>query len=318
MKKTTDLTKLENIDLSQAIAYASPMDTPFYTLLLQNGLSAPANATKITWREASLDETRKGPKLEGADASNIGKTARKELENNEQIFERTAEVSGSVNAIKVPGVAGGELSSEINDRMIEMKIDTEWYMLQGTKADETGTTPRQMDGLLNLINATNKFAVADKTGKIAIDDLVKGFRLPWEKGAGGDKIIMCGATVKEYLNKLFKADKGVQIPALQGGGNVIGLTADRIYTDYGTGNIILNRHMPAETLVIFELQNCKDRPLRKPQSEPLAKNGDSEKHMVIGETSLEFKNSYAGAVITGIKGFIDPGEAASTPPESTK
>ncbi|MBC2370157.1 DUF5309 domain-containing protein [Listeria booriae] len=311
MKKTTDLTALENIDLSTAIAYASPIDTPFTTLVMQNGLVAPANATKVTWREAALDETRKGPKLEGADASNITKTSRKEISNNQQIFERTAEVSGSLSAIQVIGVQGGELASEINDRMIETKLDMEWYFLQGTKADESGATPRQMNGLVNLINPDNKFSVADTGGLLAVDDLVKAFRLPWEKGAGGDKIIMTGATVKEHINKLFKADKGVTIPAMQGGGNIVGLTADRIYTDFGTGNIILNRHIPAEMILVFDLSNVKVRPLRDAKAEELAKTGDSSRHMVVGEYSLEFKNSFAGAVISNVKGFVDPADAGA-------
>ncbi|KNF09308.1 hypothetical protein CLPU_3c00860 [Gottschalkia purinilytica] len=311
MKKTMDLTRLENIDLSQAIAYASPMDTPFITLLLQNGLVENANSTKITWREATLDANRKGPKLEGADATNIGKTVRREIENNQQIFERTAEVSGSLDAIQVKGVAGGELAQSINDRMIENKIDLEWYAIQGTKADEAGETPRQMNGIINLINSANKFSVANAEGRISADDLIKAFRLPWEKGAGGDKIIMCGATVKEYLNTLLKVDKGVSIPVLQGGGNIIGITADRVHTDYGSGNIILNRHIPAETIIIYDLQNCKLRPLRAMKAEQLAKNGDSSKYMIIGEYSLQFNNTYAGSVITGIKGYVEP--VATTP-----
>ncbi|MBX9160038.1 SU10 major capsid protein [Bacillus cereus] len=304
MKKTTDLLSVEKIDLSEAIAYASPMDTPFTTLLLQNGLTADANSPEISWREAALDTNRKGPQLEGADATDPNKTLRELIKNNQQIFQRTAEVSGTLNAVKVTGVPGGEMASEINDRMIEAKDDLEWYLLQGTKADESGTTPRQMNGLINLINSRNKFAATG--GKLSADDLIKAFRLCWEKGAGGDKLVQCGAQVAEFIDKLFKVEKGVMIPALQGGGNIIGLTADVIHTRYGRGNIVLNRHMPDGALAIVDLNQVRIRPLRKMAAEKLAKTGDSEKQMIAGEYSLELKNSYAGAVIHGITGYVDP------------
>lgn len=304
MKKTTDLLSVEKIDLSEAIAYASPMDTPFTTLLLQNGLTKDANSTEISWREAALDANRKGPQLEGADATSANKTVRELIKNNEQIFQRTAEVSGSADAVKVIGVPGGEMSQEINDRMIEAKVDLEWYTLQGTKADESGATPRQMNGLINLINSRNKFTPKD--GKLSAEDLIKAFRLCWEKGSGGDKLVQCGAAVAEFIDKLFKVDKGVMIPALQGGGNIIGLTADQIHTRYGRGNIVLNRHMPDGALTIVDLNQVNLRPLRKMISKPLAESGDSSKQMIVGEYSLELKNSYAGAVISSITGIVEP------------
>lgn len=305
MKKTTDLLSVENLDLSLAIALASPTDTPFTTLLMQGGLVAPANATTITWRERALNSTKRGPQIEGAAATDPLKTSRTEKKNNQQIFQRTAELSGTLQAINVPGVPGGEMAQELNDRMIEIKLELEDYLLKGTKADEDGETGtgRQMDGLLNLINPENKFAPADTAGLLSQDDLIRAMRLPWEKGLGGDKYVMCNATMKEYVNKLFKVEKGVQIPALQGAGNVIGLTVDQVHTDFGNGNILLNRWMPAETIVVFELTNNKLRPLRGLHAESLAKDGDSDKAMLVGEYSLEFTNSYAGSLITGVKGY---------------
>lgn len=307
MKKTTNLLSVENLDLSQAIALASPTDTPFATMLMQNGLVAPANATTITWRERKLSATRRGPQVEGFNATDAISTQRTEKKNNQQLFTNTAEVSGTLEAINVPGVPGGELASEINDRMIELKLELENYLLTGTLADEAGTTGRQMNGLINLINASNKFAPAAVGGLINKDDLVKAMQLPWANGLGGDKLVMCNSTVKEYLDKLFEMDKGVTLPALQGGGNVIGLSADRIHTNYGEGNILIDRWMPAETIVVFDLQNCKLRPLRDMTTKELAKTGDASKVMVVGEYSLEFNNSYGGSVINGIKGFVSGG-----------
>ncbi|MBC1524451.1 SU10 major capsid protein [Listeria booriae] len=302
MKKTSNLTKLENIDLSNEVALVSPTDTPFTTLLMQNGLVAPANATTITWREKTLDPDRKTPKKEAADASNVTTSQRIEKSNNQQIFERTAEVSGTLQAINVPGI-GSEMAQEVYDAMVTAKIDLEYYAIQGTLANETASDPRQMNGIINLINAANKFSPADAGGLITVDDIKKAFRLPWDHGVGGDKIVMVNADTKEYIDKLFKTDEGVTLPALQGGGNIVGLTADRVHTNYGTGNIILNRHIPAETFLVFDLQSFKLRPLRPMQSKRLAENGDYSREMVFGEYSLELKNSYSGSVITGVKGI---------------
>ncbi|EPM2572237.1 SU10 major capsid protein [Listeria monocytogenes] len=307
MKKTTNLLSVENLDLSQAIALASPTDTPFSTMLMQSGLVAPANATTITWRERKLSSTKRGPQVEGFDATDAITTSRTEKKNNQQLFTNTAEVSGTLEAISVPGVPGGEIASEINDRMIELKLELENYLLTGTLADEAGATGRQMNGLINLINSSNKFAPSTAGGLVNKDDLVKAMQLPWANGLGGDKLVMCNSVVKEYLDKLFEMDKGVTLPALQGAGNVIGLSADRIHTNYGDGNILINRWMPAETIVVFDLQNCKLRPLRDMTTKELAKTGDASKVMIVGEYSLEFNNSYGGSVINGVKGFVNGG-----------
>ncbi|WP_239255557.1 SU10 major capsid protein [Listeria ilorinensis] len=303
MKKTSDLLDIEKIDLDEAIALASPTDTPFSTLLMQNGLTAGASSTTVSWREKQLNDTRRGPRLEGAEASDPLKSSRLEKKNNQQIFERTAEISGTAKAVKVPGIPGGELSSEINDRMIEAKLELEDYLINGTMADETTTAGRQMNGLINLTNPANKFAVADTGGLLTQEDLKKAMKLPWQKGLGGDKFIMVNDVVKEYLNQLFKVEKGVVIPAMQGSGNVIGLTVDQIHTDFGNANILINRWMTASTAAVFDLSQFKLRPLRTFSAEQLAKNGDSEKWMIIGEYTLQLTNSYSASIINNIKGY---------------
>jgi hypothetical protein len=88
--------------------------------------------------------------------------------------------------------------------------------------------------------------------------------------------------------------------------NVGGVTVDRIQTDFGFLNVMLDRHVPASTIIVCSLEQCKPVFLEVPGkghffSEPLAKTGAKDRVQLYGEVGLAYGNEKAHAKITNLK-----------------
>lgn len=309
-KKATDLLTGEVLDLSDVISLVSPTDTPILSLLMAQGKVVPAGDINVSWREESLDEDRVNPTLEGAEASEAITTGRASITNTCQILSKVTAVTGTVEALNVKGI-GKELNRQVLHRLTEIKRDGEYYALQGAKASESGSTARQMNGLLNLVGNTVDLTAESGDGKLTEDAINTAFKAMWDRGqAGGSNVIaVCNASVKGFINKLFK-DSSTLI-ANQGTNNILGTTVAKLVTDYGEAEIILDRHMPNDQLLIIDLDKCEIAELRAAQAEGLGKTGDNTKVLVVHEFTMKLLNKYSGSKIINISGY-KVGETAST------
>jgi hypothetical protein len=85
-----------------------------------------------------------------------------------------------------------------------------------------------------------------------------------------------------------------------------GVAVDTIITNFGTLNVMLDRHMPQDTITVASLEQCRPVFLNVPGKgvmfeEPLAKTGASDEVQLYGEIGLEYGNERAHAVMTGLK-----------------
>lgn len=154
MVKRNDFLANEVVDLKEEIKLVSPTDTPLTTLLMGRGQVVTATDITVTWREKELNSQRGTLIKEGAEAGTPIKSTRGSLDNLCQIMEKVTQVSGTAQALNPKGV-GNSFQSEVNDRLIETKRDMEWYFLNGTRHAEDTSNPRQMNGIMNLINSAN-------------------------------------------------------------------------------------------------------------------------------------------------------------------
>ena len=132
----------EVLDLRDEIALVSPTDTPLTTLLMGRGAVVPATDITVTWREKQLNANRGTLKKEGAEAGEAIISSRSSLSNICQIIEKVTKVSGTAQALNPKGI-GNSFKAEVNDRLIEVKRDLEWYFLNGVKTVESDDTARQ-------------------------------------------------------------------------------------------------------------------------------------------------------------------------------
>lgn len=89
-------------------------------------------------------------------------------------------------------------------------------------------------------------------------------------------------------------------------GTVGGVTVNRIDTDFGTLNVMLDRHMPQDTLAVVSLEQCRPVYLEVPGKghffeEPLAKTGAKDRNQLYGEVGLDYGNQQTHGKITGLK-----------------
>lgn len=81
-------------------------------------------------------------------------------------------------------------------------------------------------------------------------------------------------------------------------GNLGGVTVSRLETDFGTLNVMLDRHMPPDKLAVVSMEQCAPVYLEIPGKghffqEPLAKTGAFEQNQLYGEVGLKYGNEAA-------------------------
>lgn len=85
-----------------------------------------------------------------------------------------------------------------------------------------------------------------------------------------------------------------------------GVAVDTLITDFGTLNVMMDRHMPQDVITVASLEQCRPVFLNVPGKgvmfeEPLAKTGASDEVQLYGEIGLEYGNEKAHAAMTGLK-----------------
>lgn len=297
MVKRKDFLANEVMDLRDEIALVSPTDTPLTTLLMGRGAVVPAKDITVTWRERKLNEDRGTLILEGAEAGTPIKSSRGSLSNICQIIEKVTQVSGTAQALNPAGI-GNSFDAEIADRLLETKRDLEWYFLNGTKTEEADSTPRQMNGLINLVNTNN---VIDGTAGLTEDLLLDALQKMWDHGAQGEYFTFVNASVKRLINRLAKAGDNIRfVKGDEGVGKMFGVTYNRFESDFGILNMVLDRHTADNTLFAVDLEQVEIAELRGTFYEDLPKAGDYQKGHIINESTIKLLNSYAGAKIINL------------------
>ena len=297
MVKRSDFLANEVVDLKEEIKLVSPTDTPLTTLLMGRGQVVPATDITVTWREKQLNTQRGTLKVEGSEAGNPIKSTRGSLSNLCQIMEKVTQVSGTAQALNPKGI-GNSFQSEVNDRLIETKRDMEWYFLNGTKTAENDSTPRQMDGIMNLINSGNVIDATDKT--FSEDIILDGMQKMWDAGAQGEYYAFVNASVKRLVNSLLKDGVNVKVNIDESMAQVLGITVAKIQSDFGVINLVLNRHMATDAFLAVDLDNVEIAELRGTFYEDLPKSGDYFKGHILNESTIKLLNSHAGMKIVNI------------------
>lgn len=296
MVKRADFLANEVIDLREEIALTSPTDTPFTTMVMGRGAVVPATDITVTWRERQLNAERGTLIKEGAEAGTPIKSSRSSLSNLCQIIEKVTQVSGTARALNPKGI-GDSFTAEVNDRLVELKRDLEFYYLSGTKAAESDSAPRQMNGIINLINSENSI---DGTSGLTETLLLDGLQKIWDHGAQGEYYTFVNAGIKRILNDLFKNGSNVRVMVENGTDQVMGITVQKIQSDFGTLNLVLDRHVDAHTLFAVDMDQVQIAELRGTFYEDLPKSGDYFKGHIINESTIKLLNSYAAMKIVNI------------------
>lgn len=287
MFKSTNFTNAEQISLSQEIALIGVQSTPLTSMLMAKGNIEKALSTVYTWRAKTLDDSGDISAVEGADTTEFYESARAELSNALEIFAKGASVSGTAVAMQ-----SVQFAEEINDRLLELKINMEKKFINGVKSDGS-TTPfkRQLSGLIEFADEDNAVAV---TGAVTEDDIKKVMRNLWNNNlAEGNVYAFVNADVKEQIDAIYADKYGYSHVTTN-----FGLIVDSINTNYGTVQFVLSRNVPADKILVFNDNYVDLAYLREPTFTPLARTGDSIKGDVIAEATIKVGSPKGVAVVT--------------------
>jgi hypothetical protein len=285
MFKSTNFTQSELVNLSKEIAVVGVQATPLTSLLLSKG-AEKATSTIYTWREKTLSHDEDISAVEGEDTTVFTESGRRELNNVLEIFKKGVSVSGTAIAMQ-----SNQFASEVNDRLLELKVNMEKKLINGVKDDGSTSGKRKMSGLIEFADAANAVNV---TGTVTEDHVKQVMRNLWNQDlAEGTYYALVNADIKEQIDAIYKDRYSYQHKTTN-----FGLIVDSIETNYGTLNLVLSKHVPADKMVVFNDAYINLVYLREPAFEPLAKTGDSVKGQVIAEATLKVASPKAVAVVT--------------------
>lgn len=288
MKSSKLLENLETIDLSRAVPFTENPRSPFYSFLVATGKISGANAIEVSWREQEYGTEDSSGQLEGAEFVRDEGT-RKPFSNYMEIFRKSAQVSGTLNAITVEGI-GNELQNELSMRMAEMKQDIDRKLITGTKSKGSGKTGNTMAGIINLIHKDN--VVTRK--KLDFMALQKVFQTMFDVGYGGNKLAIISSDMMGQLNVLAKEDATINLTM---GETVYGLGVTRLVSSFGSADILIDPYVPAGTMIFVDPTYIEVPHLRPFQAKALSSTTDSTEFGVVVELSLKYLASKSGAVL---------------------
>jgi len=142
-----------------------------------------------------------------------------------------------------------------------------------------------MRGVLDYIqtNVTTFSAVSS----IGPDELTNIIRDPWEAGATDLDLIVCDAAVKQQIDSFNSTQ--VQVMNLD---ERFHNRVSMFQSTYGNHAVMLNRWMPANSLMVVSSDRIKVVPLtgRSFQFKQVSRTGDADKAMIVGEYTVEVHN----------------------------
>jgi hypothetical protein len=123
----------------------------------------------------------------------------------------------------------------------------------------------------------------------------------------GTATLFVPSSQKRAISKAYSIAYSSTAGLMNGTRNVGGVDMDTIVTDFGTLNIVVDRVLPADAVVVVSLEQIDPVFLNIPGKgvlfeEELAKTGAADRTQIYGEIGLKYGNQAAHGVIRGLFG----------------
>lgn len=296
-------------DLSDMIYNISPEKTPMLSALGKG----KAKAALHEWQtDALADADTTNYRAEGNEATFSTPTATQRVGNYCQISDKTALVSGSLEAVDKAG-RKSEMGYQMAKRSAELKRDIAMSITSNQAA--TGTDPRKSAGLLAWLKTNvNKSANGvdpiytslpddDRTDGTSADlrtfaetHLQDVLTQCWNEGADPSSVYM--GSFQKNLFSGFTGDYAKTFDTSKVAPSAIIASADVYVGDFGTVKVIPHRWQRGRDVFVLDHEFLSIDYLRPFHSESLAKTGDGNKRVIRAEWTLKVHNEKAhGAIV---------------------
>lgn len=181
------------------------------------------------------------------------------------------------------------------------------YYVVGKTTDAFKVSTTSGGAAVDIADSTSDVAYSvPSTSDLTVDDIDGFVQQVYDNGGltGGVATFLANSSGKRSITKAYASAYGKQINLIQG--NIAGVSVTKIETDFGVLNIMLDRHVPQDALILLTLDQLKPVFLNVPGKgvffeEPLAKTGASDDVQIYGEIGLAYGNEMAHGVLRGNK-----------------
>ena len=304
-------------DLSNTIFNIAPTETPVVSSIGKT----KATATYHEWQTDDLAAASASGLLEGADAAGASDTPTTRVGNRTQIQGKTVHISGTLDSVDKAG-RKTETAYQLAKAGQELKRDMEKTILGNVAASNgtAGSAARLLGSIqswlgTNFVTMTDGVAPVGANGTAArtegatasafteakLKDVVKSC---FENG-GNPTLLVVPPTQKQVVSTFTGiAEQRYQAPAAKAT-TIIG-AADVYLSDFGTLSVVPDRFMTADTTpdaeqaLVLDPTMASVATLRPFESNLLAKTGDSEKHQMLVEYTLQVSNEKAHGIVADL------------------
>lgn len=279
-------------DVSSTIANISPSATPFQSLVK----SEKVHSRTFEWLEDSLRSAANTALVEGADSSMTAVGQPTTRSNTTQIVGESFQVSATSDAVKTHGRAK-ETAYNLAKVLKQVKLDVEKSMIGVSQAAVAGTASaaRKMASIDQQISTTVD-AGSNSTDALTEAKLLELGQTCYTNGSDPSVLMIKPADSTIIAGFASSSNRQRDLADAKTLVNSI----DVLVTSFGTYKVILNRLNLATNAYLIDPSMFKQCVLRPFTRTLLAKSGDSDKHMVIGEISVKHSQFADSGMITGL------------------
>lgn len=298
--KTYDMVGIAE-DISDIISNITPTKTPFQSSI---GSEKVTN-TIFEWQEDSIRDAADNAQVEGADAVDSTRAATVMRQNRTQIMSETVKVSRTSSRVKTYG-RKREMAYQMEKASKALKRDKERAYVGNAQASVAGddSTARQLGSVQVQIDTANVVhtGASDGTKPLTEALLLQALQNAFNEGSEPDRIQVTSTNslvLADFAKAAgrYRTFDGTKDKAIV---NVV----DIYVSPFGTQKVEINRNLKAGNTLIFEPDMWAECVLDPWMRVPLAKSGDYDRQMIIGEFSLKHKN-YKGSslIVEAATGF---------------
>ena len=303
-------------DLSDTIFNIAPTETP----VVSSVGKTKATATYHEWQTDDLAAASADGLLEGADAAGASDTPTVRVGNRTQIQGKTIHVSGTLDAVDKAG-RKTETAYQLAKAGQELKRDMEKTILGNVAQDAGAAGEARLLGSIQTWLKSNFVTMTDGVAPTTADgnnvrtegDTAAAFtevklkecvKKVFENG-GTPTMLVVPPTQKQVVST-FAGIAAQRYEAPKNAATTIIGAADVYLSDFGTLSVVPDRFMTADTSPAAEQALVLDptmaaiATLRPFESNLLAKTGDSEKHQMLNEYTLQVSNEKAHGIVADL------------------
>lgn len=296
-------------DLSDIIYNISPAETPFMSSIARG----KASQTLHEWQTDSLAAaSTSNAQIQGDDiASFAASSVTTRIGNRTQISRKTVIVDGTVEAVDKAG-RKSELAMQMAKRSKELKLDIEAILLSNqAKVTGNSTTAPKLASVVSWVktNVDKDAGGTNPTGdgtdartdsgttRAFTEALLKNvLKSIFTNSAEEPDVLLLPPTQKQVAST-FAGNANRQVDAK---GKTLVAAIDVYVGDFSTVRILPSRLMRTSDGLVLNFEYWALAWLRPIKSTELAKTGDAEKRMLLGEYTLEARNEAASGIIADL------------------